>query len=136
MQEKTLPRALSGTEIKTAVIKKITDMMERDCRLASHVAYGAFSFHFRLDIKFQDLGSNIKSTAHEASEEIAPVEDPEIPLQVETLEVSDEEKPPNQVRVETGQGVPVAVKLPSGKMEEKRVTYKDPKFREKKVKGE
>ncbi len=134
MQEKTLPRPLSGTEIKTAILKKLEQSMNRDSRLANHVAYGAFSYHFRLDIKFQDLGTQYGQTAEEGQETLQEVENPEVILEVETLDWDEEAKAPNQVRVETEQPVPVAVKEPSGKVVERRVTYKDPKFREKAAK--
>ena len=54
----------------------------------------------------------------------------DLPEEMETVAVSGVEKPPNQVRLEAGLGIPVAVKDASGKVEEKRVKYADPQFME------
>jgi hypothetical protein len=126
MAERTLPKALSGAEITEAVIAKLRASMRNDCRLQPHMAYGSFSVKVRVDLKFQDPnGHGDTQTAHEAVVEEGELEPDAFPL---TVEFEDEPKPPNQVRMETGLGIPTLVTSPGGKVEEKKVTYRDPEF--------
>jgi hypothetical protein len=121
MQERVINRALSGEEIRTAILKETSDLMAKDCRLASHVAYGAFSYELSIKIKFQDAGSNVQGTNIQAAG--TTVFDPELPVEELTIAASVAERAPNEVRVQTGQGVPVLAKGPGGRVEEKKITY-------------
>jgi hypothetical protein len=53
MNAQGINRPLSGQEVKDAIITKIRKGLEKDCFLAPHLAYGAFSMHFTLELQFR-----------------------------------------------------------------------------------
>lgn len=118
--ERTLARPLSGEEVIEAIGAKIKEQLRRDCFLAPHMAYGSFSFTAKIEIKFQ--GSRIEGTQATVSGGEG-VLTPDVPTTEVHSTASAEPQPPNEVRRETGQGVPVVTKGPSGRLEEKRVKY-------------
>ena len=124
LNERTLAKPLSGAEIREAIIHKLREQMQRDCFLAPHIAYASFSFQLKLDVQFQNTGTSIKETtirATDAGGEVIAAD-----MEHAELAVSGEPQPPNEVRVETGQGVPTVVQKPQGGIEERKVKY-DPK---------
>lgn len=118
--ERTLNKPLSGPEIIESIVSDIRKTLERDCFLAPHMAYPSYSCDGQLNIKFQ--GTAVKSsTAYVRASTGEP--DPSLPIQEETVSVDVEPKPPNEVRRESGQAVPVLAKTATGKLEEKAVKY-------------
>jgi hypothetical protein len=128
MQERTLIKPLSGTEIKQAILAKIEAAMDRDCTLTKINAYPSFAFTCDLKITFQTLGSTKGTQVVSAGTGGEVVAD--LPEEMETVAVSNVEKPPNQVRQEAGLGIPTAVKGADGKVREERPKYADPQFME------
>lgn len=118
--ERAIAKPLSGTEVIEAITTRLKEQLGRDCYLSPHMAYGAFSFKCTIDIKFQ--ASRIEGTSTAVSGSLGE-EDTEQAIETSTIEVSDEPKPPNEVRRETGQDVPVLTKTPQGRLEERRVKY-------------
>lgn len=118
--ERVLAKPLSGTEVIEAIVSRLREQLQKDCFLAGHMAYSAFSFKCSIDIKFQ--ASRIEGTSTQVSGSLGE-EDLEQPIATETVEVSDEPKPPNEVRRESGQDVPVLAKTPQGRLEERKVRY-------------
>lgn len=137
MQEQTIPKPLGGAEIRKAIITKISSTLEtamkKDCFLLDHLAYAVFEARvdFKIEIKFPASDTRVKGTGLATSDVVAQGELPgEVGSRVSTGVVEMEPKPPNEVRQETGQGIPVISQTPQGRIEEKRVKYAP------KVKGE
>jgi hypothetical protein len=120
-QERTLAKPLAGNEIIRAIVQKIEAQLQRDCFLAPHIAYASFSFQATIRVQFQNTGTSIKETHVSAGGGGGEITNEE--MQSTEVEVSDEPKPPNDVRVETGQGVPALVTKPTGGVEEKKIKY-------------
>lgn len=119
--DRTIPKPLSGEEIVEAIVTKIRAQLNRDCYLAKHIAYGSFSFQADIRVQFQRTGTSIKETnavVHGMGGDLTEAEMESVDLKVE-----DVEKPPNQVRVETGQGVPALVAKPTGGVQERKIKY-------------
>jgi hypothetical protein len=122
--ERTLAKPLSGLEVIEAIVSTVRTQLQKDCFLAPHMAYPSYSFTAKIDIQFQ--GSRIAgTTAH--VKDAAGERVPNLPETTESVELSESPKPPNEVRRDTNQGVPVQVKTPSGRLEEKKVRYARPK---------
>lgn len=118
--ERTLAKPLSGTEIIEAIVSLVRTALQRDCFLAPHMAYPSFSVQGKLDIQFQ--GTRIVGTVAHVKD-AAGEQSPHVPVSNASVEFSENPKPPNEVRRETEQPVPVQVKTPSGRIEERRVKY-------------
>src|ERR1700752_4566100 len=95
--ERTLARPLSGSEIRTAVIHQIEAALARDCFLTGHLAYASFSFQAEIRVQFQHTGTSIKDTMVRANGQGGEVTDAE--MESIDISVSDNPKPPNEVRV-------------------------------------
>jgi len=126
MQEKSLPRPLSGSEIRKAILHKIEQRMAQDCTLQDINAYPSFSFTADIEVHFQTLGRTDQTTVRAVDAGGEVVEG--IPMEVQHVHVDEPMKTPNTVRQETGQEIPVAHKTASGKMEERRAKYAQPGF--------
>lgn len=118
--ERAIAKPLSGTEVIEAIVSRLKEQLGRDCYLSPHMAYGAFSFKCSIDIKFQ--ASRIEGTSTSVSGSLGET-DTEQETESATLEVSDDPRPPNEVRRESGQEVPVLAKTPQGRLEERKVRY-------------
>lgn len=124
LNERTIAKPLSGGEIIEAIIVKVRDTLRRDCFLANHIAYDSYSLTGSLRVQFQKTNTAIKETTVHVRG--SGGEESDQPMEAAEVEVSDEPKPPNDVRVESGQGVPTLATKPSGSVEEKRVKYAIP----------
>jgi hypothetical protein len=126
MQEKTLPKPLSGLEVRKAILAKIEQKLSQDCTLREIEAYPSFSFDATIAIRFQTLGktNSTEVRAMDAGGEVVEG----LPVEVEHVQVADAEKPPNQVRLESQQGIPTLTKTPAGKVKEERPKYAQPGF--------
>ena len=119
--ERTLAKPLSGAEILEAMVTKIRHALSRDCFLSPHLAYASYSFQADIRFQFQHTGTAIKESQVHVTGQGGEVTTAE--MESIDIHVSDEPKPPNEVRVETGQGVPTQVVKPQGGVEEKKVRY-------------
>lgn len=117
--EKVLTPPLSATEIEEAILDSVRLAIRRDCNLAPGNAYGTFSAHITGKILLYDMGTEYvvnleaKSNVGQMTEGGKESE----------IEITMNEKPPNAVRVESGQGVPVSVRNAQGKNETRYVRY-------------
>jgi hypothetical protein len=121
MPEKTLNLPLSGEEVRCAVLKKIGDALMRDCHLSPNMAYDWFRAHVTATLELHDIGRGVDievDISEEQGEQPAGIGGaPSVELEIEPT-------PPNQVRVDTGQPVPVLVQDGEGKPEIKSIKYK------------
>ena len=105
MPKQTVPLPLSGAEIKTAILDKIKQTLDRDCYLNDTTAYDFFEGKITIQLRCNDIGREEVVKANVvASQGTQPAQEPE----AITNQINIEKQPPNQVRIETGQPVPTA----------------------------
>lgn len=128
MNEKTIVKPLSGSEIIDAIVNQVGNevraKLKRDCFLAAHLAYAGFRFELRGSLVIEFQNTEMKSTASLS----ADVKDGELTEGETQTEVAEahlvrEPSPPNEVRIENDIPVPVLKTNPQGKVEEGRVRY-------------
>lgn len=121
--EESVPEPLSGTEIIDAIVFKVREQLRRDCFLSPNSAYEYFSGKIHIEVTAVDCGREAPIvTDIDLTKGSAPdVNDPNL-YDVESDE-NLERQPPNVVRKETEQGVPVLTEDASGEKEIKRVKY-------------
>ena len=111
MAEKTLNSPLSGAEIVEALQDRILDKLKRDCYLNPNHAYDWFSAHITLQIKLHDTGQELETT-HQV---IYATGTPQPESEEQELELEIEKRAPNEVRIESGQPVPVLTQDKQGR---------------------
>jgi hypothetical protein len=122
MAERVLANPLSGSEVMEAVLDKIRTKLQSDCYLSPNVAYDYFTCNVKLSLRAHDVGRTAEVevdetiTAGESNPEHAALEAADAEFQIEAA-------PPNEVRVETGQPVPVLTRDSDGKPEVKHIKY-------------
>ena len=134
--EQILPLALSGAEIKKAILDKISLALTKDCHLNDNLAYNeGFSFEAHIKFRAEDLGRKIEGTTDVSGamkleddgnkHRLANV-DPEEYASLQAAEANVEFKStdPTSTRIETGQPVPVRVTDRSGKDEIRDMKYR------------
>lgn len=122
--ERSVSLPLSMREAVEAIIFRIREAFLRDCNWNPDLACQWFEAEISIKARHSDVGREVKSefVVQETKGE-PPADGSEI---VEShAEVNIGMAPPNQVRQETGQGVPVLTTA-NGRPEIKRVTYKKP----------
>jgi hypothetical protein len=119
MSEKPVVLPLTGAEIQNAILYKLAEDLEKSCHLSEVSAYSRFRAKISVHLVLEDYGREVPDNhiievegGTSAGEE-ARVVDSEVTMAPE---------PPNQVRVATGQDVPVKV-TNDGKTEIKKVRY-------------
>lgn len=122
MDETTIPKPLAGPEIIEAVVFKIRENLNKNCLLAPHAAYGAFSFDAKVTITFVNPTSMVKEALGFASGTGGEPQDV-VESSTEVIDIHEDAAPPNAVRRDTGQGIPVRVKTPQGGVEERKLKY-------------
>lgn len=122
MDETTIAKPLSGPEIIEAIKYKIGENLSKNCLLAGHSAYAAFSFDATVKINFVNPTSMVKEALGFAKGSDGEVQEVTDSLD-EVVDIHEDAVPPNQVRRDTGQGVPVRVKTPQGGIEDKKLIY-------------
>lgn len=122
MDETTIPKPLSGPEIIDAICFKVRENLNKNCLLAPHSAYGAFSYDAKVTITFVNPTSHIKEALGFASGSGGEPQDV-IETSTEVIDMHADPQPPNQVRRDTEQGVPARVKTPQGGVEERKLKY-------------
>jgi len=134
--EQIMPLALSGAEIKKAVLDKFAAALNRDCHLNDNLAYGdGFSFEIHFKLRAQDLGREIEGKSDitgalkvEMSGEqkgLVPAD----PREYESLDAVDAKiemnsTDPTTTRIETGQPVPTRVTDKQGRDKIESVKYR------------
>lgn len=127
MSEQVLPLPLSGGEIIKAVQHAVEEALKRDCFLNDVAAYETVQGTISIRLHMKDCGrvADVDRTVTVAQGTAVDPEDPDVYL-VEA-DRALEPAPPNQVRQETDQPLPVLTEDSTGKREVKRVSYARPK---------
>lgn len=120
MAEKVLNLPLSGLEVREAILDKLSRKLERDCFLSPNAAYDYFSATINISILLHDVArtETVNQILHEFQGEVP--DGTEIKSVQDSMEIAVQ--PPNEVRVETGQEVPVLTQK-DGRPEIKGVRY-------------
>jgi hypothetical protein len=124
--EVSIPKALSGAEIIEAIKHDVGQMLSHDDRLYPHVAYSGFEAHITIQIRTP--ASMIPGIDRELTIEKGDVTDLEETPSI-TASTDRDIQPPNQVRMETNQPLPVLVTNEKGQTHEKFVPYTDRRSR-------
>ena len=119
--EKSIPMALSGEEIQEAVLFKLSECMQKNCHLHSGNAYSKARIEVSVKMTLYDYGREVRNNEQATVELDSGLPQESAPVTVEGTVVM-EPMPPNQVRIETGQDVPVQTII-DGKPTVKRVKY-------------
>jgi len=126
MSEETLAQPLSGEEIIEAVAWRLREILQKQCHLNPALAYESFSADIHVVLRVKDLGREVPVEAKfRASSESQPDEDA-------LLTEADEQMydlPPNQVRMDTDQPIPVLTRDAEGKKEIKHIRFEKQKGR-------
>jgi len=104
---KALP--LSGEEIKKAILYKVEESLEKTCHLKDDTAYTSFKGSISIKLVLSDFGREVMDNHEVHAEHLDNVSLQKFAetshAEEHTLKI--EPAPPNQVRIETEQGVPV-----------------------------
>lgn len=119
--ETVAPLPLSGREVKTALLFKVEDELEKSGHLHDDNAYSSFKAEITIKLTLADYGREVRDN-HIVTESadtglVPPVEG--VPVEMNSVM---EPAPPNQVRVDTNQAVPVTTVV-EGKVQTRRVKY-------------
>ncbi len=122
-----IPEPLSGPEVIEAVAYRaneiIREVLRRDCFLSANSAYEAFECKIMVHIKARDCGRVV-----EVKQDMAVgdgiIKDTDVNVVQEESGAMFSEAPPNVVRAETEQPVPVMTADSTGNLERKTVKYK------------
>ena len=120
MAEQIMPLALSGEEVKEAIMFKVRQSLSRTCNLHNDSAYTSFKAEILIRLTLSDYGRDVSDNHLVEVESNSGLEGSE-PRTVES-NVTLEPMPPNQLRVETDQPVPVKT-TEKGKQVIKHVKY-------------
>ncbi len=117
--EKIQPQPLSGEEVQNALLYRIAESLCKSCHLHRDNAYSSFRADISIQLTLNDYGREQKD-----NHQIAVVENTGLPGDERKIEanVVMEPAPPNQVRVETGQDVPVTTVV-EGKQVTRKIRY-------------
>jgi len=105
--EKMAPLPLTGEEVQEAVLSKIKESFNRTCHLKYDNAYTSFKAEIHIKFTLSDYGRTIED--NHAVEVSGSSGIPETETRTVETDITMEPAPPNQVRVESGQPVPVKV---------------------------
>jgi hypothetical protein len=123
MPERVLPENLSGEEIRIAILDKLGRRLEKDGYLSPTTSYNYFNAEISIKVRATDVGRDVEVNV---AENITPVDNPpeneDVHLEESEGSFSIAAAPPNQVREETGQEVPVLT-TQDGKPTIKKVRY-------------
>lgn len=121
--ERVLANPLSGEEIVRAVGDKVMNALRRDCYLTPNLAYDWYEADVKISVRAHDVGRLAEVVKEVHDEQGQAPEGEDSALDVADAEFHVDAAPPNEVRVETGQDVPVLTKNADGKPEVKGVRY-------------
>ena len=100
--ERTVAAPLSGAEIKTALVDRFRQQLDKDCFFHRDAAYDSFTGKVSWDIALHAVDTVTAHDHVEVNHGDASVDKDELM----SGEVNLDPEPPNQVRVSTGQEVP------------------------------
>lgn len=120
MPELTLAQPLSGTEVIEAVCDKIRTMLRQDCFLSPNLAYETFSANIKVSIKATDCGRTVEVDQVVA---VGSDKEPDDDAALMESEANLYNRPPNEVRLESGLPIPTLVEDSSGQQQVKHVKY-------------
>lgn len=124
MAERVLVNPLSGEEIVRAVLDKVGNSLRRDCYLSPNLAYDFYTADVKISLRAHDVGRTAGvNLAEVVTQHVETVNPEDIHLDAADAEFEIEAAPPNAVRVETGQDVPVLTRDTEGKPAIKPVRY-------------
>lgn len=121
MENETVqPFPLSGAEVKNAILFKIEDDLNKSGHLHDDNSYSSFRAEISIKLTLADYGREVRDNhiVTESADSGLPGEPPQAVEQNVVMEPA----PPNQVRVETNQSVPVATVV-EGKQKIRHVRY-------------
>lgn len=123
MSERVLANPLSGLEVRTAILDKIGRCLERDCHLSANLAYGFFEAKVTIRLTVHDIGrvEEVNVDVNASAGEIP--ENPDEYLDQADAELNIEAESPNEVRVDTGQEVPILTRDADGNQTIKGIRY-------------
>lgn len=124
MSEVSIPEPLSGSEVIDAVAYRVKEILQKDCFLSANSAYEKFECKITVELKLKDTG---RLAIVEQTIEVtggAPLEVNDDDVFLAQSEVEFAEAPPNVVRQETEQPVPVMTEDSAGHKERRTVKYK------------
>lgn len=125
------------------ILDRLRAQMKRDCFLTPHMAYGTYSadttiriqyqqaedigqshyaFQAECAVKFENTGTAVKSTLVRFAGFSGELRE-DIDMEPLEIHVLDEPRPPNQVRIDSHQGVPALTQTPQGRTEERHIRY-------------
>ncbi len=120
MAEKVLPLPLSGEEVRKAILDRVDQSLAKDCYLSPNLSYDFFDCTVKIECHLHDVGRTDEVNQTVA---VSAGEEPEGGSAEVASEFIIESAPPNEVRVATGQPVPVLSKDTDGRPEIKRIKY-------------
>lgn len=121
MPEEMVVRPLTGVEVQEAVMHKIRESMAKTCNLRVDDAYTSFRAEIEIHLKLSDYGREVPDNHKVIAQADTGLPATEPPREYET-EITMDPMPPNQVRIESDQKVPVEV-TEDGKKVTKHVRY-------------
>lgn len=118
MSSTTIPKPLSGAEVRDAIVFDIKKALSLDDRLAGHLAYDGFTYKATISISIPSAvnSSFVRELQGGRGE---PVNDPEEVL----VEAERALGAPNQVRLSSEQPIPVLVDDGKGHITEQYKSY-------------
>ena len=104
--EKPAPMPLTGEEVQEAILYKVATSLLKTCHLKSDNAYTSFKAEISIRLTLSDFGRQVSDNhiVSESGDSGLPAESE--PRTVEANVVM-EPMPPNQLRIDTDQAVPV-----------------------------
>ena len=118
--EKPAPMPLSGEEVRAAILFKVEESLGRTCNLRFDDAYSSFKAEISIKLTLSDFGREVRDNHNVSAHAETTLEAGEVKAVEANLTIGP--APPNQVRVETGQPVPIVV-VEKGKQVVKHVKY-------------
>jgi hypothetical protein len=119
--EKPAPLPLTGEEVQEAVLYKVASSLARSCHVHKDNAYTSFKAEISIRLTLSDYGREVKDNHIVAEQGDSGLSAESEPRQVD-VNVTMEPMPPNQVRIETDQAVPVPT-IEGGKKVIKHLKY-------------
>lgn len=106
---------IDGAELKSIILKRIGDQMDRDCTLTNDVAYAGFRLEYNIKLKY--LRSKTADTLIWGDTVVGVFNaSPSLGMELGGVELTDtyESDSPNTAREEHELPVPVMVQTPNG----------------------
>jgi hypothetical protein len=120
MSEKQVPLPLNGEEVRNAILYRVDESLRKTCNLADSTAYTSFRGTVEIRLTLSDYGREVGDNHNITVAEEVGLQG-EAPREV-AASITIEPAPPNTVRVETKQDVPVKT-VEDGKTVIKKVKY-------------